>query len=596
MNLDSSQWCARTFRKDHDAVLSVVSDAVDLDAARKSLYLYVTERQYLLNFDDRGHSGFEMAVARDCARVLRAVLSRSSEGRVGFSVAQALWDLVRDVERADLKPAFFAEMSHLLSGLGGRAEGLEPEPSALDEISGREAAVARSLELDRIWDGIEQAMSRYETGLDTAAVQRRERRRREVQRVLGASDRDWADWRWQVRHIIEDPERLAAVATLREDERRAVERAVAAGLPFGVTPYYAALMDDEPGAGRDRAVRAQVIPPSSYVECMAAQGDRRAEAFDFMREADTSPIDLITRRYPAIVILKPFNTCPQICVYCQRNWEIDRAMAPGAMADKADLERALDWIREHRAIKEVLVTGGDPLAMGDGRLERILRSLADIPHVELIRIGTRTPVTLPMRITPELARMLGSFREAGVRDVCLVTHVEHVSEVTPEFVTAVDRLKACGISVYNQLVFTFHVSRRFEPAALRRLLRTCGVEPYYTFAPKGKDETEEYRVPIARILQEQQEEARLLPGMRRTDAPVYNVPGLGKNHLRAAQNRDLVSILPDGSRVYEFHPWEKNIVERDSYIGQDVPLLTYLERLAAIGEDPAGYSSIWYYY
>jgi len=332
MNLNSSKWCARTFRKDHGVVLSVVSGAADLDAARKSLYLYVTERQYLLNFDDRGHSGFEMAVARDCARVLRAVLSRSSEGRVGFSVAQALWDLARDVERADLKPAFFAEMSHLLSGLEGRAEGLEPEPSALDDISGREAAVARSLELDRIWDGIEQAMSRYETGLDPAAVQRRERRRREVQRVLGASDRDWADWRWQVRHIIEDPERLAAVATLREDERRAVERAVAAGLPFGVTPYYAALMDDEPGSGRDRAFRAQVIPPSSYVECMAAQGDRRAEAFDFMREADTSPIDLITRRYPAIVILKPFNTCPQICVYCQRNWEIDRAMAPGAMA------------------------------------------------------------------------------------------------------------------------------------------------------------------------------------------------------------------------------------------------------------------------
>jgi len=201
-----------------------------------------------------------------------------------------------------------------------------------------------------------------------------------------------------------------------------------------------------------------------------------------------------------------------------------------------------------------------------------------------------------MRITSDLASMLGSFREPGRRDICLVTHVEHVSEVTPEFVTAVDRLRRQGLAVYNQLVFTFHVSRRFEAAALRRLLRTCGVEPYYTFAPKGKEETLDYRVPIARILQEQQEEARLLPGMRRTDAPVFNVPGLGKNHLRAAQNRDVVSILPDGSRVYEFHPWEKNIVERDSYISQDVPLLTYIDRLAAIGEDPGEYSSIWYYY
>lgn len=83
-----------------------------------------------------------------------------------------------------------------------------------------------------------------------------------------------------------------------------------------------------------------------------------------MHEADTSPVNLITRRYPAIAILKPFNTCPQICVYCQRNWEIDRAMAPGAMASKADLEKALNWISEHPAIKEVLITGGDP---GHGR-------------------------------------------------------------------------------------------------------------------------------------------------------------------------------------------------------------------------------------
>jgi lysine 2,3-aminomutase len=596
MKLNMSRWCARAFRENHKPLLDVVSGAADLDTARKALYHFVTDRQYRIFVDDPEHTVSELSIARDCARVLRGVLARSSDARVGFSVAQALWDLARGVERSDLSAAFFAELSHLLHGLDGRPVGIVPEPSALDEAGGREAALARSAELDRIWESIEASMARFESGLEPAAMKRRQDRRRKIQAALGATDSDWTDWRWQVRNIIEEPQRLAEVAVLRDEERGAVERAVQTGQPFGITPYYASLMDDDPEGGRDRAVRAQVIPPSSYVECMAAHGERRAQAFDFMREADTSPVDLITRRYPAIAILKPFNTCPQICVYCQRNWEIERAMAPGAMASRADLERAVAWIRDPPPIKEVLVTGGDPLAMGDGPLERILRSLADIPHVELIRIGTRTPVTLPMRITPELSRMIGSFREPGVREVCLVTHVEHVSEVTPEFVAAVDRLKRRGVSVYNQLVFTFHVSRRFESAALRRLLRTCGVEPYYTFAPKGKEETEEYRVPIARILQEQQEEARLLPGMRRTDAPVYNVPGLGKNHLRAGQNRDVVSILPDGSRVYEFHPWEKNIVERESYIGQDVPILSYLERLAAIGEDPGEYSSIWYYY
>ena len=201
-----------------------------------------------------------------------------------------------------------------------------------------------------------------------------------------------------------------------------------------------------------------------------------------------------------------------------------------------------------------------------------------------------------MRITNALASFLASLRIPGRREVCLVTHVEHPYEVTPELLGAVDRLRRHGISVYNQLVYTFYVSRRFEAACLRRLLRRCGVDPYYTFVPKGKEETRSYRVPLARLMQEQQEESRLLPGLRRTDEVVYNVPGLGKNHLRAIQQRDMVSVLPDGSRVYEFHPWDKEIVKREPYLGKDIPILAYLNRLAEPGEDPEDYRSIWYYF
>jgi lysine 2,3-aminomutase len=163
-------------------------------------------------------------------------------------------------------------------------------------------------------------------------------------------------------------------------------------------------------------------------------------------------------------------------------------------------------------------------------------------------------------------------------------------------VTAIDRLRRHGIAVYNQLVYTFYVSRCFEAARLRLLLKRCGVDPYYTFAPKGKAETRAYRVPLARLLQEQKEEARLLPGLRRTDEVVYNVPGLGKNHLRAFQHRDLVSILPDGARVYELHPWEDRGTRRQPYIGTDVPIYEYLTLLAASGETPEDYGSIWYYF
>jgi lysine 2,3-aminomutase len=242
------------------------------------------------------------------------------------------------------------------------------------------------------------------------------------------------------------------------------------------------------------------------------------------------------------------------------------------------------------------VTGGDPLGMPDDKLFDILNKLAAIPHIEVIRIGTRTPVTLPMRITPEVAEFLGSLRKPGRREICLVTHIEHPYEITPELVAAVDRLKRQGISVFNQLVYSFFVSRRFEASKLRMLLRRCGIDPYYTFMPKGKSETSDYRVPLARLLQEQAEESRLLPGSRRTDELVYNVPGLGKNYLRAFQHRDLLAVLPDGSRVYDFHPWEKGIVDRDAYVGQDVPLLHYLSRLEEMGENPADYESIWYYY
>jgi len=128
------------------------------------------------------------------------------------------------------------------------------------------------------------------------------------------------------------------------------------------------------------------------------------------------------------------------------------------------------------------------------------------------------------------------------------------------------------------------------------LLRRIGIDPYYTFMAKGKEETDAYRVPLARLLQENKEEARLIPGSRRTDEAVYNVPGLGKNYLKASQNRDLIAIMPNGARAYKFHPWEKGIVDRKSYVGFDIPILQYLERLESIGEDAAGYESIWYYY
>jgi lysine 2,3-aminomutase len=127
-------------------------------------------------------------------------------------------------------------------------------------------------------------------------------------------------------------------------------------------------------------------------------------------------------------------------------------------------------------------------------------------------------------------------------------------------------------------------------------IKQIGVDPYYTFNMKGKSEIEDYAVPVARILQERKEEARVLPGIYRSDEPVFNVPFLGKNHLRAWQDHELISILPDGRRAYSFHPWEKNINKVKPYIYEDVPIKSYLDKLEKRGENIRDYRSIWYYY
>jgi lysine 2,3-aminomutase len=235
--------------------------------------------------------------------------------------------------------------------------------------------------------------------------------------------------------------------------------------------------------------------------------------------------------------------------------------------------------------------------MGNETLAAILAKVAEIPTVERIRIGSRTLVTLPMRISEGLAGLLGQYREPGRREVAVMTHIQHPYEITPETAAAVNRLRLHGIPVYNQLVYTYYASKRFEAAALRRHLRLIGVDPYYTFNTKGKDETLAYRVPIARLLQEQQEESRLLPGLARTDEAVFNVPRQGKNYLRDRGYRNLLTILPNGSRMYEFHSWERKVSqEAATFTTTDVPLLDYLERLQKDGESISDYETIWYYF
>ncbi len=573
----------------------------NLAEARESLFEYLFERErHLLSLGCRLHP-LEKANTREAVETFKNFLGPVCEKRAGCSTLETLRRLAAGDSSA-ASPCFLLEMIHLFRALEGRSgiygEGKVPAdyiPPFLRR-KGREAAVERTRALDREASEMHALMRRYRSGLEPEVVRRREDNRQRILNAMQGTDAMWEDYRWHLANVVRDPQTLAGLVELPGSSLRAVALACENGIPFGVTPYYMSLMDSDPEEGLDHAVRAQVIPPLDYVNGMIAHKEDRSDFFDFMGERNTSPVDLVTRRYPNIAIFKPFNTCAQICVYCQRNWEIDQVMAPNALATPERVRRAIRWFEDHEEVEEVLITGGDPCVMSDAKLGELVDRFASMDHIRRIRIGTRTPVVLPMRWTKDLVEMMGSFNAPGSREVSVVTHFEHPYEITPQARDAVSRIRRAGIGVYNQQVFTVENSRRFESARLRVDLRRIGVDPYYNFNMKGKSETGSLRVPIARIMQERKEEARLLPGLDRTDESVFNVPNLGKNHLRAWQNHRLIMVRPDGRRVYEFHPWEKNLAAVPCYTYTDVSVLQYLQRLAARGEDPWDYRTLWYYY
>jgi len=549
--------------------------------------------------DDPAIPPLEWVLTRDAIRVFRNILSLRNERLAGFSLLKYLDNILNSPTNSKIprvSSGFFAEFEHLIKGITGQTGVYPDKVPAYVKYEGTRAAKLRSADLSRMARTNDKFSSRYACGMDNKIVRKRSQNKSRILKYFDATDLEWEKWTWHARNIIRDADTLSSLVKLTDEEYKAVKLAKENKIPFGVTPYYASLMDYDATSLRDAAVRAQVIPPLNYIEKLIDEKTCSGTSLDFMLERDTSPIEGITRRYPKVVILKPIMTCPQICVYCQRNWEIEDVYSKTAVLTKEKLEKALAWIEATPEINEVLITGGDPLLLSNTKMENLLFRLSRIKHIERIRIGTRTPVTIPQRITDSLVRDITHFHNPGKREILIITHFEHPYEITPQSMAAIQKFRRYGIGVYNQLVYTFYNSRKFEASLLRHKLRMIGVTPYYTFNTKGKEETDAYRVPIARLLQEQQEEARLQPGSVRTDEVVFNVPGLGKNYLRAKQNHDVISILPDGRRVYEFHPWEKKLSLVDTYIYTDVSIYGYLKRLQSAGENLAHYRTIWYYY
>ncbi len=560
-----------------------------LNSIEKHLYNIYSDRHFKdINLLEKNN-------AKECIRVFKNIIRSENEKITKFSALKQLYKAANNkISPSKLTPGFLIEFIFLLRGINCNS-GMYAKKNApaFLKMNGRKAALERTKSLDLYAKTMEKSFRRYKTGLDNALVKERTENKKRILKFFKATEKDWQDYRWHLKNIIRDLNTLKKLVKLSDSELKGLKVAKRFGIPFHITPHYLSLFDHKNTRKYDHAIRAQVLPSETYCKNFE-KSKRQGTNLDFMGEKSSSPICGITRRYPQIVILKPFDSCPQICVYCQRNWEITDIES--AVFSKKAMEKAIKWIEKNKNITEVLITGGDPLTLNDAILDEVMSGVSAIRHVERIRIGTRIPVTMPQRITGKFVEIISKYHELGKKELSIVTHFEHSTEATPDSLNALRKIKNAGINVYNQQVFTYYNSKKYESCLLRKTLKKIGIDPYYTFNTKGKDETVDYRVPIPRIEQERKEEARFLPGLTRTDEPVFNVPRLGKTHLRAWQDHEVIMVLEDGRRVYRFYPWESRFELVEPYNYTDVSIYDYLERLNNDKENIDDYSSIWYYF
>lgn len=289
----------------------------------------------------------------------------------------------------------------------------------------------------------------------------------------------WNDWKWQYSHRITKVEQLEKVLTLSEKEKEEIAKCLES-FRMAITPYYASLIDkNDP----DDPIRKQCVPSieETYF-CENDMGDPLCEERD-------SPVPHIVHRYPDRVLLLSTLQCSMYCRHCTRRrivGEEDRVINEKA------LKKAVEYIKDHAEIRDVLISGGDPLTMSTEKLESIISRLRAIDHVEIIRIGTRVPVVMPMRITTELTDMLKKYHPIWIN-----THFNHPKEITPEAVRACEAIVDAGIPLGNQSVLLKGINDNTETMKelLLRLVK-ARVRPYYLYQCDLSRGIGHFRTPV----------------------------------------------------------------------------------------------------
>ena len=325
--------------------------------------------------------------------------------------------------------------------------------------------------------GMADAMGRG----DDAALVISERAREFRDRVFpGATDAQWNDWKWQLRNRINDLPRLEKAFALTQDERRTVLE-LGDRLPVGITPHYATTIDpNDPLDG----IRKTMIPV----------GDEfvmdRGELADPLNEDGDMPVPGLVHRYPDRVLFLVTSFCATYCRYCTRSRLVGKTGE--YHFNYKQFERAIQYIEATPEIRDVLISGGDPLTMADDRIEWLLSRLRAIPHIEFIRIGSKVPAVLPQRITPKLCTMLKKFHPFWMS-----IHFMHPNEITPEVAEACGRLADSGIPLGSQTVLTAGVND--TPEVMKRLMHgllKIRVRPYYIYQCDPIPGSRHFRTPV----------------------------------------------------------------------------------------------------
>ena len=630
-----------SFRQKIDAYLS--------DASWNAEGVRVVRR--LLEYD--GRVVHELSVGEDVKVETLALLWRFLSGRIGedeISPDFAL-ELYHQFSRLHDGPSGVPEKEDVLRRMRRWPDGLNEQVRAIREANKERimALLVRKIEHRPASSG------RYVFPEGCSEAEK-----------LGWVSRWWGEARFHLSMAVKSATELNRMldGTLSGETLRIYQQAQEKGIPVFVTPYYLSLLNPTGKGYDDAAIRSYVIYSSRLVETFG--GIRAWEREDIVEEGKPNVAGWllpgghnIHRRYPEVAILIPDTmgrACGGLCASCQRmydfqsrrlNFELEKLKPKENWNTR--LRKLMDYFEHDTQIRDILITGGDALMSRNATLRNILDAVCKMAvrkrqanlsrpdgekyaELQRVRLGTRLPVYLPMRVDDELLDILRDFRqkavEAGITQLFVQTHFQSPLEVTPESREAIRRILSTGWAVTNQLVYNVAASRRGHTAKLRKVLNSLGVICYYTFTVKGFEENYEVFAPNARSLQESAEEkawGRLAPEAEHdflesldgapnkavavrqfcaahdvpflaTDRSVLNLPGIGKSMSFA-----LVGVDAKGRRILRFdHDRTRRhspIIDRvhEVYIRENKPVYRYLLQLQDMGEDMGEYETLWAY-